>query len=76
MVLLIPLIEKLHNEPEELLKNDTRLTYIQFLEATIVILKDYNFISAVGMNIIKLIELSINQNSSMIPHEREVSYKI
>lgn len=74
MALLLPLLEKIESTSEEHQQNSNTLIYIKFLEATVVILKDYEHINTVGKNIIQFIERLINQNNIMKPYEQEVSY--
>lgn len=75
MTLLLPLLEKIDNKSEEPKKDINILTYMKFLEATVNILRDYESINIVGMNIIKFMEHSINQINNLQPYEQEVSYK-
>lgn len=74
MTLLLPIFEKFYDKSNESGENISKTTYIKFLEATIVILKDYEDVNTVGMNIIKLIEQSINKSKNMQPYELEVRF--
>lgn len=75
MTLLQPLLDKIKNQQEKKQKDDVRLTYIKFLEATVVIIKDYEHINTIGTNIIKVIEVSINHHNNVLSYdEQEVSF--
>lgn len=76
MALLLQVLEKIENKSEDPQTNIEILTYIKFLEATVVIIKDYDFINTVGINIIKFMEKSINQNNYIHSYGEEVSYII
>jgi len=71
---LLPLLfYKIENKSDDRQKNINILTYIKFLEASVVILKDYEYLNTTGINIIKFIEQSINHNNYVQPYEYEVS---
>ncbi|KAL5242408.1 hypothetical protein ACI65C_009818 [Semiaphis heraclei] len=72
MALLLQVLEKIENKSEDPQTNIEILTYIKFLEATVVIIKDYDFINTVGINIIKFMEKSINQNNYIHSYGEEV----
>lgn len=73
MTLLLQLLEKIENNSEDTQTNFDILTCIKFLEATVVIIKDYDDIHAIGIYIIKFMEQSINKNNYMQPYGQEVS---
>lgn len=72
MTVLLPVFKKTGENSQE---NISILTYIKFLEATVVLLKDYEHINAVGLNIIMFMEQSINQNNKIQLYEQEVNYQ-
>jgi len=76
MALLLQVLEKIENKSEEKQKNIDIVTYLQFLKATVVIIKDYDYISTIGIYIIKFMEQSLNQNVYMQSYGQEVSYLI
>lgn len=75
MTLLLPLLNKIENKSGEPPKNIGILTYIKFLEATVGILKDYEYVNTIGLSITKFMEQSINQNNDKQPYDQEVSFK-
>lgn len=76
MALLLQVLQKIENKSVEPHTNIDILTYIKFLEATVVIIKDYDCINTIGICIIKFIEQSINQKKCMQSYDQEVSYLI
>lgn len=74
MTLLLPIFEKLYDKSDELGENICKITYIKFLEATVVILRDYEYVNTVGINVTKLIEQSINKSKNMQSYELEVRF--
>jgi len=76
MPLLLQVLQKIENKFVEPQTNIDILTYIKFLEATVVIIKDYDYINTIGIYIIKFIEQSINQKNYMQSYDQEVSYII
>jgi len=76
MALLLQVLEKIESKTEDPQTNIDILTYIKFLDATVVIIKDYDNINTVGVNIIKLMEQSINQKNYMQSYSQEVGYII
>lgn len=75
MILLLPLLSKVENKSGISPKNIDLLTYIKFLEATVSILKDYEYVNTIGLSITKLMEQSINQNNYTQPYYQEVSFR-
>lgn len=77
MALLLPQLKQLQTKSEELQKDSNILTYLKFLEVSVIILNDYEYINTVGVQLIIFMELSINQKKPVtLSHEQEVSYKI
>lgn len=76
MDLLLQVLEKIENKSENAQTNTDILTYIKFLEATVVIIKDYDYINSIGIYIIKFMERSVNQKNYMQSYGQEVSYVI
>lgn len=76
MTLLLQVLEKIENKSEDPQTNIDVLTYIKFLEATVVIIKDYDHINTIGIYIIQFMEQSINQKNYMQSHGQEVCYLI
>ncbi|XP_050056639.1 uncharacterized protein LOC114126962 isoform X3 [Aphis gossypii] len=72
MALLLQVLQKIENKSVEPHTNIDILTYIKFLEATVVIIKDYDCINTIGICIIKFIEQSINQKKCMQSYDQEV----
>lgn len=72
MALLLQVLQKIENKSVEPYTNIDILTYIKFLEATVVIVKDYDCINTIGICIIKFIEQSINQKNCMQSYDQEV----
>lgn len=70
MAVLLPVFKKTGEKSQ---KNISVLTYLKFLEATLIILKDYEHVNVVGLNIIMFMEQLINQDNKMQPYEQEVS---
>lgn len=76
MALLLQVLEKLENKSEDPQTNIDILTYIKFLEATVVIIKDYDYINTIGIYIIKFMDQSINQKNYTQSNGQEVCYLI
>lgn len=77
MALLLPQLKQLQTKSEKLQKDGNILTYLKFLEVSVIILKDYEYINTIGIQLIIFMELSINQKKPVtLLHEQEVSYKI
>lgn len=74
MALLLQVLEKIENKSEDPQTNIDVLTYIMFLEATVVIMKDYDYINTIGIYIIKFMEQSINQKNYMQSYGQEVCF--
>lgn len=74
MTLLQQLLEKIEKESNESLKNISILTCIKFIEATVVILKEFDYINIVGLSIIKFMENAITHSNNMQQYEQEVSF--
>ncbi|XP_025195470.1 uncharacterized protein LOC112594729 isoform X2 [Melanaphis sacchari] len=72
MALLLQVLQKIENKSVELQTNVDILTYIKFLEATVVIIKDYDYINTIGIYMIKFMEQSINQKICMQSYGLEV----
>lgn len=75
MVFLLPLLEQIKNHSEDTYTNICILTSMRVMEATIIILKDYEYVNAIGIQMINLMEQLINQYSTIQPYEQEVSYQ-
>lgn len=73
MTLLLPLLSKIENKSGEPLKNIGALTYMKFLEATVSLLKEYEYVNIIGLSMIKLMEQSINQNNYTQLYDQEVN---
>lgn len=77
MALLLPQLKQLQTKSEELQKDSNILTYLKFLEVSVIILNDYECINTIGIQLIIFMELSINKKKTVtLSHEQEVSYKI
>ncbi|KAL4096554.1 hypothetical protein QTP88_021483 [Uroleucon formosanum] len=72
MALLLQVLEKLENKSEDPQTNIDILTYIKFLEATVVIIKDYDYINTIGIYIIKFMDQSINQKNYTQSNGQEI----
>jgi len=74
MALLLQVLEKIENKSDDPQTNMDVLTYIMFLEATVVIIKDYDYINTIGNYIIKFMEQSINQKNYLQSYGQEVCF--
>jgi hypothetical protein len=48
---------------------------MKVIEATIIILKDYEYVNTIGINLIHFMEQLINKISNIQLYEQEVSYQ-